>query len=210
MTKYYSVPLSRHELEEIALGIKSGKNVIFPTETVYGIGADATNDMAVKGIFEAKGRPNDKPLIVLIDDMAKLDDIIERPNDLEKKLMEAFWPGALTIIFNLKSDSRISKYVSCGSDTIGIRLTSSGLARDLIRVSGVPMVAPSANMSGEKTGINIEEIKNTFRDKVDYVIDGGNIESDTTSTLVRVVDGEIKILRSGKISSKEILGLKRG
>lgn len=208
MTKYYSVPLSRHELEEIALGIKSGKNVIFPTETVYGIGADATNDMAVKGIFEAKGRPNDKPLIVLIDDMAKLDDIIERPNDLEKKLMEAFWPGALTIIFNLKSDSRISKYVSCGSDTIGIRLTSSGLARDLIRVSGVPMVAPSANMSGEKTGINIEEIKNTFRDKVDYVIDGGNIESDTTSTLVRVVDGEIKILRSGKISNQEIFKIR--
>lgn len=208
MTKYYNVPLSSEELEEIALGIKNGKNVVFPTETVYGIGADATNDGAVKGIFEAKGRPNDKPLIVLIDDLIKLYDIIEEPNDLERKLMKAFWPGALTIIFDLKSDSKISKYVSCGSKTIGIRLTSSKMIRDLIRVSGVPVVAPSANISGEKTGTNIEEIKNTFRDKVDYIIDGGNIESDTTSTLVRVIDGEIKILRDGKINRDEILKIK--
>lgn len=210
MTKYYGVPLNKNELEEIAKGIKEGKNVIFPTETVYGIGADATNDEAVKGIFEAKGRPNDKPLIVLIDDKIRLDDIVEEPNELEKRLMSAFWPGALTIIFDLKSDSNISKYVSCDSKTIGIRLTSSKMICDLIRESGVPIVAPSANISGEKTGVNIEEIKNTFRDKIDYIIDGGNIENDTTSTLVRVVDGEINILREGKISNKEILELKRG
>jgi L-threonylcarbamoyladenylate synthase len=182
--------------------IQDGGIVLFPTETVYGIGANALNDDAVKKIFVAKGRAQDNPLILHISDMDMLDQIAENISEKEYKLMDAFWPGPFTIILNKKPG--IAMTATCQGDTVGVRMPSNKIAHDLIKLSGVPIAAPSANISGKPSGTNLKDIIDELKDRVDYVIDGGETDIGIESTVVRVVGDEVKILRPGRITKEDI------
>lgn len=191
-----------NEIEEIARGIKNGKIAIFPTETVYGIGTNAMDENACSKIFEIKRRDKKKPLIVLVSNKRMLEDIVEEINEIEKKLIEKFWPGPLTIIF--KKKAIISDLISGGKEEIGVRMTSGKITHLLIETSGVPIVAPSANLSGNPTGIMPDKIRDELGLKVDYMVDCGEISSNLTSTVVKVEENKIRIFREGKISKEEL------
>ncbi len=196
--------VNMQEIDNIAQGIKEGKIAIFPTETVYGIGTNAFDDDACKRVYEIKERPMNKPLIVLISNLDMLYDIVNNVNELEKKLIDEFWPGPLTIIFEKKENCKISNIVTSGENCIGVRMTSGIIPNLLIEKSGVPIVAPSANISGKSTGIKIKDIIEELGDKVDYVLDFGDVEKAVESTIVKVIENKIYILREGKILKKQL------
>ena len=181
--------IKKNELDDIAEAINRGKIVVFPTETVYGIGADATNDAAVKKIFKAKGRPQDNPLIVHISNYEMLEDVAQKPNDTEMALMKAFWPGPFTII--LKCKGNLPKSVTAGLDTVGIRMPDNNIALSIIDAAKKPIAAPSANVSGKPSGTNLKDIFKELDNKVDYFVDGGNTAIGVESTVAKV-DGDRK------------------
>lgn len=205
-TKYLNEKdnINIEELTEVANSLKKGKLAIFPTETVYGVGANALDEEAVKKIFIAKGRESDNPLIVHVSNIEMLESIVEKIGEVEEKLIEKFWPGPLTIIFDRKSESIISNRVTAGLNTVGVRMPSNEIARTLIELAGIPIAAPSANISGKPSGTNIQDIKDEFNGKVDYIIDGGDSQIGLESTVIRVTDGKIKILRPGKITLEDL------
>ena len=144
------------KIEEAANSIKQGGLVLFPTETVYGIGANGLDENAVKRIFEAKGRAGDNPLILHISNTDMLEKIATNISELEYKLMKAFFPGPFTII--LKKKDVVPDIVTCGMDTIGIRMPDLELTRKLIDLAGAPLATPSANISGKPSATNLETI----------------------------------------------------
>lgn len=189
-------------LIEAATVIKNGGLVIFPTETVYGIGANGLDENAVKKIFIAKGRKQDNPLILHISNSEMLNQITTNINEIEKKLIEDFWPGPLTLI--LERTDIVPNIVTGELDTVGVRMPSGKIAKELIEYAGVPIAAPSANISGKPSGTNLKDIFEELKDKVDYIIDGGNCEVGLESTVVRVIDNLPHILRPGKITPEQI------
>ena len=192
-----------HELDEVNKCLKSGGLVIFPTETVYGLGADARNSEAVNNIFKAKGRANDNPLIVHLDSKSNISKYAEITNEIEEKLIDAFMPGPFTII--LKKKDNIPSNVSAGLDTVGIRIPSNEIANTILYTSGIPIAAPSANVSGRPSGTNIDDIIQEFDGKVDYIIDGDNTDIGLESTVVKVIDNTPTILRPGFITAEDIM-----
>lgn len=182
--------------------IKNGGIVLFPTETVYGIGANGLDEDAVKKIFIAKGRKQDNPLILHISNLDILKLIAKDISEIEYKLMDAFWPGPFTIILN-KTDV-VPSSVTGGLDTVGVRMPSGKIAKALIEAAGTPIAAPSANISGRPSGTNVQDIIDELYDKVEFIIDGGDCEVGLESTVVRVVDGTPVILRPGGITPSEI------
>lgn len=204
MTKY----LKKEEIDdeaifEISNALKEGKLVVFPTDTVYGIGTNAYDSNACKRIYEVKGRPKYKPLSVLISSIPMLKEMVDYISPTEQKLIDAFWPGPLTIKFK-KKDGVLPDIVSAGDAYVRARLMSENLISKLIQISGVPIVAPSANLSGSLTGTKIQNIIKELGDKVDYILDCGDIESDTVSTIVQVEEEEVVIIREGKIKKEEL------
>lgn len=190
------------KLETAGQIIRDGGLVLFPTETVYGLGANGLDEDAVKKIYVAKGRKSDNPLILHISDIEMLGKIAKDISDVEFKLMNAFWPGPFTIILN-KTDL-VPSVVAGGLDTVGVRMPSNEIAKNLIKFSGVPVAAPSANISGKPSGTNVEDIYQELGDKVDYIVDGGDCNIGVESTVVRVIDEVPHILRPGKITAEEI------
>ena len=182
--------------------IKQGKIVVFPTETVYGIGTNGLNERAVKKLYEVKQRPLNKPISLLVSNMEMVDQIAKDITDIEYKIMEKFFPGPLTII--LKKSDIVPNIVTSGQDTVGVRMPSGEIARKLIEVAGIPIAAPSANITGQPSGTNLQEIRKHFEGKVDFFIDGGNSELGVSSTIVQVVDGKPQILRQGSITLEQI------
>lgn len=194
-----------NKIKEAAVEIKEGKIVLFPTETVYGIGANALDQKAVNKIFEAKGRASDNPLIVHICNLEMLNDLVQDIGEIEKELINNFWPGPLTIIFNRKE--WIPNNVTAGLETVGIRMPSNNVARKLIQCAELPIAAPSANISGKPSGTKIEDIIDELDGKVDYILDAGMVDIGVESTVVRVVDRKVHILRPGKITVEDIQAL---
>ena len=190
------------KLQHPAKILKQGGLVLFPTETVYGLGANGLNENAVKNIFTAKGRHQDNPLILHISNFDMLNSISISINDIEKKLIDSFWPGPFTII--LSRSNAVPDCVTGGLDTVGIRMPSGKIANKLIEYAGVPIAAPSANISGKPSGTNLDDIFEELKDKVDYIIDGGNCEVGLESTVVRVIDDVPHILRPGKVTPEQI------
>ncbi|MBR3249189.1 MAG: threonylcarbamoyl-AMP synthase [Clostridia bacterium] len=190
------------KLKEPANVIKNGGLVLFPTETVYGLGANGLDENAVKKIFVAKGRKQDNPLILHISSINMLNQIVFKLNEVEKKLINAFWPGPFTIILN--HTDIVPNSVTGGLDTVGVRMPSGKIARALIEYSGVPIAAPSANISGKPSGTNLDDIFDELKDKVDYIIDGGHCDVGLESTVVRVIDNIPHILRPGKVTPEQI------
>jgi len=189
-------------IKEAADAIKQGKLVLFPTETVYGIGANALNEEAVKQIYVAKGRASDNPLIAHISNIQMLEELVLEVGEIEKKLIEKFWPGPLTIIF--KKKEIVPDIITAGLDTVAIRMPSNNIARDLIEYSNCPIAAPSANISGKPSGTIVEDIIEELDGKVEYIIDGGKVDIGLESTVIRVIDGIVHILRPGKITPEDI------
>jgi len=204
MTKYidFKESLNDQELNEASISLRNGELVIFPTETVYGIGANALDKNAVSNIFKAKGRANDNPLIVHISDFDMLKDLVYEPNDIEKKLIDAFMPGPFTLI--LKKKNIIPDNVSAGLDTVGIRMPSNKIAHNLILKANVPVAAPSANISSRPSGTKVSDIIDEFNGKVSYIIDGGETDIGIESTVVKVIDNIPTILRPGKVTPHDI------
>lgn len=203
-TKYINLKEEYNEerIKEAAQDILNGELVIFPTETVYGIGANALNDDACKNIFKAKGRAGDNPLIVHVNNVDMIKKLVEEPNEIEKKLIKSFCPGPFTLIF--KAKNIIPKSVTAGLDTVGIRMPSNKIASKLIEYAGVPIAAPSANVSGRPSGTKIDDILKEFDGKVSTIIDDGMVDIGLESTVVRVIDNKVRILRPGKITKENI------
>ena len=190
------------ELKAPAEAIKQGNLVLFPTETVYGIGANALNEEAVKKIYIAKGRASDNPLIAHISNIKMLEELVVEVGEIEEKLIEAFWPGPLTIVF--KKRKIVPDIITGGLDTVAVRMPSNNIARKLIEYSNCPIAAPSANISGRPSGTLVEDIVEELDGKVEYMIDGGKVDIGVESTVVRVIDGVVHILRPGKVTPEAI------
>lgn len=197
--------INKDELKEVSQTLKNGGLLIFPTETVYGIGANATNSKAVDNIFIAKGRPNDNPLIVHLSSIEEIEKYAYIENDIERLLIESFMPGPFTIILHKKDI--IPNNVSANLDTVGIRIPNNHIANSILKESKVPVAAPSANTSGKPSGTNIEDIIDEFKDKVDYIIDGNNTKIGLESTVVKVIDNIPTILRPGYITKEDIMNI---
>lgn len=189
-------------LEKAGKLIKQCKIVVFPTETVYGIGTNGLDGQAVKKLYEVKQRPLNKPISLLVSNMEMVNKIARDITETEYKIMEKFFPGPLTII--LKKKEVVPDVVTAGQDTVGVRMPRGEIARKLVEMAGVPIAAPSANISGEPSGTNLQEIKKHFEEKVDLFIDGGISELGLASTIVQVVDGKPVILRQGSITLEQI------
>jgi len=194
--------INEKEIEEAAEEIKKGNLVLFPTETVYGIGANALDSEAAKKIFIAKGRAQDNPLIVHVSDIGMVENIVENIGDLERKLIERFWPGPLTIIFPRKNV--IPNVVTANLETVAIRMPSNKIAKKLIEKAGVPIAAPSANISGKPSGTKVEDIISELDGKVSYILDGGFTDIGLESTVIKINGDTIDILRPGKITKEQL------
>ncbi|SHO49399.1 L-threonylcarbamoyladenylate synthase [Anaerocolumna xylanovorans] len=190
------------KLKEAADILKSGGLVAFPTETVYGLGADGLNREASAKIYTAKGRPSDNPLILHISSMKALDDLTEGESLLGKKLAQAFWPGPLTLIFN--KSSRVPLTTTGGLNTVAIRMPAHPVAYELIRQSGVYVAAPSANASGRPSPTTALHVIEDMEGRVDMIIDGGKADIGLESTIVDVTGDVPVILRPGFLTLEDI------
>lgn len=190
-------------LAEAAAILNAGGLVAFPTETVYGLGADARNDRAVARIFEAKGRPQFNPLIVHVADMAEAETLVEF-TPLATKLAEAFWPGALTFVLPRRPTSGLSLLVSAGLDTVAVRAPSNSLARELLAAAHCPVAAPSANRSGSVSPTMAAHVAESLGDKVDLILDGGATPLGIESTVIGFDGDQAVLLRPGALSREDI------
>ncbi len=184
-------------LRAAAARIASGGLVAFPTETVYGLGANALDESAVAKIFEAKGRPADNPIIVHVSDRKMLRKVAKRVPARAKKLIERFWPGPLTLV--LPKTSLVPSLVTAGLDTVAVRMPV-GIARDLVRLAGVPVAAPSANLSGRPSPTTAAHVAEDFPGL--FVLDGGPTRHGLESTVVAF--DPPRILRHGAITEEEL------
>ena len=184
-------------LEKAAAILRGGGLVSFPTETVYGLGADARNDAAVAGIYAAKGRPSFNPLIVHLPDMAAAETYCDF-NETARQLAGAFWPGALTLVLPLKADAGISKLVTAGLNTLAVRVPDHRVAAGLLRAFGGPVAAPSANPSGKVSPTTAAHVSAGLGTRIDAVVDGGDCAVGVESTIVSCV-GAPALLRAGGI-----------
>ena len=182
--------------------LKNGGICAFPTDTVYGLGAVYTDVEAVKKIFAAKGRDEGKPLSILISDVSQVRMLVDDIPEGAYKLMEKFWPGALTIIFN-KNDS-VPKEVAAHGSTVGVRMPANDTARAVIRAAGAPLAAPSANTSGKRSSVTAGDVKEDLDGKIDMIIDGGECNLGIASTVLDMTGPEIKILREGLVTREMI------
>ena len=186
-------------IERAAEIIKNGGLVAFPTETVYGLGANALDAEASKKIYEAKGRPSDNPLIAHIASLDTLDEIVEDVSDVAKKLIDKFWPGPMTLIF--KKKDLVPDSTTGGLKTLAVRFPENEIAKALIEKSGVPIAAPSANTSGKPSPTKGEHVIEDLDGKVDMILDGGEVGLGLESTIIDVTD-KPTILRPGFITQE--------
>ena len=192
------VKTTEEELIEAAAILKKGGLVAFPTETVYGLGADALNEEAARKIYAAKGRPSDNPLIAHIAKKEDIEPLVREIPEAGKKLMDAFWPGPLTLIF--PKSGRVPKGTTGGLDTVAVRMPSDPVARRLIELAGTPVAAPSANTSGRPSPTTAEHVRQDMDGRIEMIVDGGPVGIGVESTIVDVT-GEIPmVLRPGAIT----------
>ena len=193
---------SEEAFKEAGRILKAGGILAFPTDTVYGLGAVYTNDAAVKRIFAAKGRDEKKPLSILVSDPSQALLLSDEITPQAKKLMEAFWPGALTLI--LKKNSSVSDRISAERDTVGIRMPDSEAALKVIEAAGAPLAAPSANLSGKRSSVSFENVKEDLYGRIDMIIDGGDCPIGLSSTIADLSGKDLRLLREGSISRGDL------
>lgn len=191
---------SSQSVTEAAELLKAGELVAIPTETVYGLAANALDENAVRRIFDAKGRPQDNPLIVHIAELEMLPPLVREIPDIALRLAEKFWAGPLTMIFP-KSD-KIPSVTSGGLDTVAVRMPESRAARDIIKACGSPLAAPSANFSGKPSPTTAQHVFDDMSGKIPLIIDGGECAVGVESTVVCFKNDKIHILRPGGITAE--------
>lgn len=187
---------------EASQAIKSGELVIFPTETVYGIGADGLNYEAVSNIYKAKGRPSDNPLILHVCDLDMVRDVTDCDLGVLEKLAKAFWPGPFTAV--LKKSEKVPLITTGGLDTVAVRIPDNDIAVELIRKSGTPIAAPSANISGKPSPTKPEHVIHDMSGKVKIILCGDKCRVGIESTIIDLTNEEPMILRPGIISATQI------
>jgi L-threonylcarbamoyladenylate synthase len=193
----------RRAIAEAARILRLGGLVGFPTETVYGIGADATNDDAVARLFDAKQRPRFNPLIVHVGSLLEAEDLGQFPV-LARDLAERYWPGPLTLVVPRLSSCPVSLLACAGLDTIALRSPSHPVARALLDAAKIPIAAPSANVSGRVTATRVEHVRSDFGESLDLVLDGGPAPLGLESTVIGFEAGRPVLLRPGAIPSEDI------
>lgn len=192
-------------IAEAARLLRDGDTVAFPTETVYGLGADAASSEAVARIFHAKGRPSDNPLIVHIADIRQLDNLVSDSavTYRHRLLMEAFWPGPLTIVLPVEAGG-ISPLVTAGLATVGVRIPDHPVALRLLREAGCPVAAPSANSSGRPSPTAASHVKEDLDGRIGGLLDGGPTGVGVESTVIEIIDNELYILRPGGVTAEQL------
>lgn len=202
MKKEYN--LKNINLLEIGSLLKEGKLIVYPTDTVYGVGGIISSEESIKNIYKAKERSFKSPLIVLVSDINKIEDIAyipEKNREFVNRLIEKFWPGGLTII--LKKREWIPDIMTADGDTVGVRMPALDIALEIIKAAGGVLPTTSANISGEKTPRAYDELSGVFKERVDILVDGGKSPLGTESTIIDMSD-KPKILRVGAISIYDI------
>ncbi|GAA0137638.1 L-threonylcarbamoyladenylate synthase [Paenibacillus sp. YSY-4.3] len=195
---------------EAAAVLASGGTVAFPTETVYGLGADARSTAAVESIFAAKGRPSDNPLIVHIADMKQLDGLVTEVNETARALMEAYWPGPLTLVLPA-APGAVSPRVTAGLSTVAVRMPAHDVALRLIAAAGCPVAAPSANRSGRPSPTLAQHVGEDLAGAIDGIVDGGPTGVGVESTVVEAgPDGTVTVLRPGGITAEQLARIAPG
>lgn len=197
------LPVDDNSIARAAVLLREGKLVAFPTETVYGLGADATNGQAVAAIYAAKGRPSFNPLIIHVADIDALDNLIEW-NETARLLASSLWPGPLTLILPRKESSPISLLASAGLDTLAVRIPSHPAAQKLLRAVGLPIAAPSANASGKLSPTTPVHVAESLGSKVDLILAGGRTQIGLESTVVNLAAGKPAILRPGGVTQERL------
>jgi L-threonylcarbamoyladenylate synthase len=195
--------LNNTDISKAAAIIRAGRLVAMPTETVYGLAADATSDAAVARIFEAKGRPQFNPLIVHVAGADMAARYVDFP-PVTETLAAAFWPGPLTLVLPRKADSAISLLASAGLDTIAVRAPNHKIAQALINAVGGPLAAPSANPSGAVSPTCAQHVRDGLGDKVDIILDGGPCPVGIESTIVKIEGDAVFLLRPGGVAREAI------
>lgn len=199
-TKLFST--SNEDINNAGKILKNGGLIAFPTETVYGLGASAYDADAAEKIYTAKGRPSDNPLIVHICEKEQIDEIAEDVTEEAKMVIDTFMPGPITII--LKKKNIIPKTVTAGLDTVAIRFPAHNVARALIKAAGVPIAAPSANLSGKPSPTKVRHVINDMIGRIDGIIDGGDCNVGVESTIVDFTGDKPVILRPGGITYEDL------
>ena len=190
------------KIKEAAEVILNNGVIGYPTETIYGLGANALSDAAVEKVFELKGREKNKPILIIaseLDQVKKL--VVSFPHHAEI-LAKAFWPGALTMVF--EAAPQLSKLLFGGGNQIGIRIPANQVCLELIKLCGVPITSTSANLSGKENPITAKEVLEYFGNKLDLIIDGGTLPSRVASTVIAIENEKLKLLREGAIPYAKI------
>ena len=182
--------------------LQRGEVIAFPTETLYGLGADALNAAAVEKVFQLKGRDTANPIPVLVADRAMLLSLVSEISPLAEQLIAGFWPGPLTIVFPARRD--IPRPLLNSQGGIGVRISSQPIAQELVQTLGHPITATSANPSGQSPARTAAEAKKYFSGQVEVLIDGGSLESKTGSTVVEIVGEALRIIRVGDVDRAKL------
>ena len=197
-------------VREAAEILKNGGTVVFPTDTVYGLGTSFYSLEGIEKIYKIKKREADKPLIALVSDTKYLDKLIDPEygniQDI-KKITEKYWPGELTIIF--KANKNVPENAVSNGNTIGIRIPKNEISLKIIENSGGIVFTTSANISGEVSPAKIEDISNEILENVDLVLDNGNLNNGVPSTIIKYINRELSVIREGNIKKEEVLNLFR-
>jgi L-threonylcarbamoyladenylate synthase len=186
--------------------LRTGKLVAFPTETVYGLGGDATNDKAIAAIYAAKGRPQFNPLIIHVAEPAALDDLIIW-SDTARLLAQQFWPGPLTLVLPRKQNAPVSLLASAGLDTLGVRIPAHPVAQNLLKSVGLPIAAPSANASGKLSPTTPVHVAESLGDNVDLILAGGKTHVGVESTVLNLASPRPTLLRPGGVTKEQLEAL---
>jgi len=194
--------IKAENLPQAIVALRRGDVIVFPTETLYGLGADALSSAAVEKVFQLKGRDADTPIPVLVSDRLMLNSLVSEIPQLAEKLINHFWPGPLTLVLPARND--IPRQLVNANGGIGVRISSHPIAAEIVRLFGRPLTATSANPSGHPGAHTVVQARDYFTGKVSIFVDGGALTSKTGSTVAAVTGNKITIIRSGEIGKSEI------
>ncbi|MDO8643442.1 MAG: L-threonylcarbamoyladenylate synthase [bacterium] len=190
------------KIREVVTALKEGAIVAYPTETFYGLGVDVTQEQAIKRLFDIKRRDYSNPIAVIVSDLEMLERYVDEIQPRALLLIKKFWPGPLTILFH--TNDKISKSLTTNTGKIGIRVSSHPVAQALVAALGHPLTTTSANLSGLPPSLNVKHLHSYFKEKVDLIIDGGDLPPSNGSTVVDLTEDKLVMIREGVIQGETI------
>jgi len=190
-------------IQQAVLCLKQGNVLAYPTETFYGLGVDVTNEKALKKLYELKRRDYGLPIAILVSDRQMLEEYIDSVPESASALIRSFWPGPLTILF--AAGKKITKSLTTNTGKIGIRISSHPVATAIVREFGRPITTTSANLSGYPPSLNMKHVQKYFKDRIDFILDGGECEPSRGSTVIDLADDTMAIIRDGAIPAEQVI-----